>query len=79
MANANLYHLTKFPLYFQVVVYCSLFLDINEYSFTKFFIHKNYSELFLSARFLFLKILNLNLTFAVYVKLNLSSTKNEGL
>ena len=34
----------------------------------KVFIHKNCFELFLSVNFLFWEILNLNLTFAVYVK-----------
>ena len=50
--------------------YCSLFLHINLCC-TQFFVQMNYFELFLSAHFLFLEILNLNLTFpfAVYVKL----------
>ena len=43
--------------------YCSLFLHIN-LCFTQFFVQMNYFELFLSAHFLFLEILNLNLTFA---------------
>ena len=37
-------------------------------SFTQFFIHNNCFELFLSALFLFWEILNLNRSFAVYVK-----------
>ena len=44
--------------------YCSLFLHIN-LCFTQFFVQMNYFELFLSAHFLFLEILNVNLTFAV--------------
>ena len=37
-------------------------------SFMPFFIHKNCFELFLSAHFIFWEVLNLSLTFAVYVK-----------
>ena len=42
-------------------------------SFTQFFIHNNCFEFFLFARFLFWEILNLNVTFAVYVNLKLST------
>ena len=42
------------------------------------FIHKDYSELFLSAHFLFWEILNLHLTFAVYVKLKLPIGNSKG-
>ena len=42
-------------------------------AFTQFFIHKNCFELFFPAHFLLWEILNLNLTFAVYGKLTLSS------
>ena len=42
------------------------------------FIHKDYSELFLSAHFLFWEILNLHLTFAVHVKLKLTIGNSKG-
>ena len=41
-------------------------------SFTQFFVHKNCFGLFLSAHFLFQELLNFNLPFAVYVKLEFS-------
>ena len=56
--NANLYHVTKFPLT------CRLLFIIST--------HKFIVSPFLSAYFLFWEIPNLNLTFAVYVKLKLS-------
>ena len=72
-ANANLYHVTKFPLYFSFTVHY-FYTWIS--SFTQFCIHKNRFEPFLSAHFLFWEILNLNLTFAFclpsYVKLKIS-------
>ena len=49
-ANANLYHVTKSPLYlFFTVHYFYAYIG----SVIKFSIHKNYFELFLSAHFLF--------------------------
>ena len=57
-----LYHMTKFFL-FQVFN-CSLLLQKN-FSVSHYFIYKNCFGLFLSAYFLFLEILNLNLPFAV--------------
>ena len=54
-----------------IVVYCLLPLLKNK-SFQAGFIPKNCSGQFLSAYFLFREILNLNLTFAVNVTLNLS-------
>ena len=54
-----------------LVAYCSLSLHINE-QFHEICYPSELSDLFLSANFLFWKILNLNLTFAVYVKLKLS-------
>ena len=61
-SNANLYHVTKFPLYLSFTVHY-FYTKIS--SFTHFFIHKNCFEPFLTAHFLFLEIFNLNLTFAV--------------
>ena len=57
--------------------YCSLFQHINQSSFTQCFIHNNCFELFYFAHFLFF---NLNLTFAVYVKLrnSLNTQKKKG-
>ena len=43
----------------------------------KFFIHKNCFELFSSAYFLFWDTFNLNLSFAVYVKLTLSTVNQR--
>ena len=62
-ANANLYHVTKFSLYLSFTVHY-FYTKIN--SFTQFSIRKNSFELFLSAHFRFLEILNLNLTFAFF-------------
>ena len=53
-----------FPLIF---VCCLLLLQKNKY-FHASFIHENYSELLLSAYFLFWETVNLNLTFAVCCK-----------
>ena len=53
-----------FPLIF---VCCLLLLHKNKY-FHASFIHENYSELLLSAYFLFWETVNLNLTFAVCCK-----------
>ena len=55
-----------------IAVYCLLLLHKNE-SFHASFIHENCSGQFLSAYFLKREILNLNLTFAVNVTLNLSN------
>ena len=76
-SNANLYHVTKFPLCSTLVVYCSLVQHINQSSFTQCFIHNNCFELFYFAHFLFF---NLNLTFAVYEKLrnSLNTQKKKG-
>ena len=49
-ANANLYHVTKFPLYLSFTVHY-FYTYIS--SFTQFLIHENCFELFLSAHFLF--------------------------
>ena len=57
---------------------CRLLLIISTHKLVvlpNFFAHKNSFELFFSAYFLFWEILNLNLTFAVYVKLKLSTEK----
>ena len=56
-----------------LVLFCSLLPRIN-FFYTQFLILRNCFEPCLSAHFLFWKILNLNLTFAVYVKLKLSIT-----
>ena len=71
MASANLYRVTKFPLYLLFTVH---YFNIQSSSFTQFYIHTNCFGLFLSAHFQFWEILNLNLTFvfAVYVKRKLS-------
>ena len=64
---------TMWPGFPVLVIHCSLFLHINNISsFMQLFIRKNCFELFLSAHFLFWEILNLNLTFAIYMKLELS-------
>ena len=62
MANANLRHVPKFPLYLLFTVYY-FYTYIS--SFKQFFIHKNCFELFLTAHFLFWEIRNLNLIYAV--------------
>ena len=68
-SNVNLYHVSKFSLFF---VYCLLLLHNNKWFYASF-IHKNRSGLFLSAYFLFWEILHWRLTFAVNVNLNLSN------
>ena len=70
---ANLYHVSKFPLYLSFTVHY-FFAWFS--SFTQFSLRKNYFELFFSAYFLFWEIHNLNLTFAVYVKLKHSCISN---
>ena len=60
--NANLYHVTKFPLYLSFTVHY-FYTKIS--GFTQFFIPKNSFLLFLCAHFLLREILGLNLTFAV--------------
>ena len=63
----NLYHVSKFSVY-------SLSLPLkNKYTFHNHFIHNNYcSGQFLSDYFPFWEILNLNLTSAVNLTLNVS-------
>ena len=71
-SNANLYHVTKFPLYLSITVHY-FYTEIS--SFTQSFIHRNCSELFLSLLiFSFEKFSTWiwRLPFAVYVKLKLS-------
>ena len=62
----NLYRVTKFSLYLSSIVLCFY----KKLSVPRDFIYKNYFALFLSAYFLFLEILNLNLPFAVCRKLD---------
>ena len=57
----NLYHVTTFSLYLPLTV---LWLP-KTFSVSHYFIYNNCFRLFLSAYFLFLEILNLNLPFAV--------------
>ena len=52
MANANLYHVIKFPLYLSFTVH---YFHKKISSFTRFFIHKNCFELFFSCSFSILR------------------------
>ena len=53
--------MTKFPLYLSLTM--TVNYNYSEIiSFMSFFYHKNYFEPFLSAHFLFLEFVNLNLT-----------------
>ena len=54
-------------VFLLIVVYCLLPLHKKKYFHARF-IHKKFSEQFLSAYFLFWEIVNLNLTFAVRSK-----------
>ena len=61
-ANVNLYHMTKFPPYFQFTLYC-FYTKISQ--FYASCNHRNRTGLFFICLIWFWEILNLSLTFAV--------------